>query len=82
MGKTRCDKWLDTVSDSDLGNHSQVTLANEAWNRGAAYAAQKILNHIEEIDTVAVAVATCPEIATSIGGARVEADGFIRKIKQ
>lgn len=75
---TECDKWLDTVTDSELDGHSQSSLANEAWMRGAAYAAQEILNHLEVIDTVKVAVRGSAAGATAISRARVTADRFIK----
>lgn len=77
---TECDKWLNTVTDSELDNHSQSSLANEAWKRGAAHAAQEILNHIELIDTVKIAVRGCAASATAIGRARVTADRFIERL--
>lgn len=80
MSKTPCDKWLDTLSDIELDDHSQCSLANEAWKRGAAYAAQAILNHIEMIDTPKVAVSGCASAATGISGARVTADKFIARV--
>lgn len=82
---TPATKWLNTLSDLQLDNYSQLSLANEAWKRGAAYAAQKILDHIEEIDTIAMATAWRPrfkreEDASAIGSARVQADRFIKGI--
>ncbi len=77
---TPCTKWLNTLSDSQLDDHSQSSLANEAWKRGAAYAAQKVLNHIELIDTPRVAVSGCAKEATAISAARVEADKFIKRV--
>lgn len=79
--KTQCDKWLDTMTDAQLDDHSQTSLANEAWKRGAAYAAQEILNHLEPIDTVKVAVRGSAAGATAIGKARVTADAFIKKVE-
>lgn len=80
--KTPCTKWLDTLSDAQLDGHSQSTLANEAWKRGAAYAAQRILDHIEEIDTVAMATEWREEDAGSVGNARVQADKFIKRVNK
>ena len=74
---TECDKWLNTVTDSELDNHSQSSLANEAWRRGAAHAAQEILNHLELIDTVKIGVTGRTLEAMAIGAARVTADRFI-----
>ena len=81
MSKTKCDEWLDTLSDSQLDDHSQTSLANEAWRRGAATAAQEILNHLEPIDTIKVAVAGRTAEATAIGAARVAADRIISSVK-
>jgi hypothetical protein len=81
MSKSACTKWLDTLTDANLGNHSQSSLAHEAWNRGAAHAAQAILNHIEYVDTVHLAVNNCKDAATAIGKARIEADRFIVKVE-
>lgn len=80
MSKTPCDKWLDTLSDIELDDHSQCSLANEAWKRGAAYAAQAILDHIEMVDTPKVATLGCAKAATAVSGARVTADKFIARV--
>lgn len=77
---TECDKWLNTVTDSELDNHSQSSLANEAWRRGAAHAAQEILNHLEALDTVKIAFRGSAAGATAIGRARVTADRFIARL--
>ena len=79
MNKTACTQWLDTLTDSQLGNHSQTGLANEAWKRGAAYAAQTILNHLESIDTLKIGNL---DVAMLVGLARVEADSFIKKVNK
>ncbi len=79
MNKTACTQWLDTLTDSQLGNHSQTGLANEAWKRGAAYAAQTILNHLEPIDTLKIGNL---DVAMLVGLARVEADSFIKKVNK
>lgn len=81
MAKSACTKWLDTVTDAELGNHSQSSLAHEAWNRGAAHAAQKILDHLEYIDTPKLATAGCSVEATAVGAARVACDRFIVKVE-
>jgi len=79
--KSACTKWLDTLSDAKLGDHSQSSLANEAWNRGAAHAAKRILDHIEHLNTIHIAARGLGKEATAVGKARIECDAFIRKVE-